>query len=62
VTYIESGSFEVNIGGEKRTQRAGDCYYIPADLEHGVVALEDGSLIDVFTPRRDNIVAEHYPG
>lgn len=62
VSYIESGSFEVNIAGEKRIQRAGDCYYVPADIEHGVVALEDGSLIDVFTPCRDDIVAQHFPG
>jgi quercetin dioxygenase-like cupin family protein len=62
VSYIESGSFEVNIAGEKRIQQAGDCYYIPAGIEHGVVALEDGSLVDVFTPCRDDIVEEHFPG
>jgi len=61
VSYIESGSFEVNIGGVKQIQRAGDCYYVPADIEHGVVALEDGSLIDVFTPCRETIVADHFP-
>ncbi|MGB2866854.1 MAG: cupin domain-containing protein [Bacteroidota bacterium] len=59
VSYIESGSFEVNIAGEKNIQKAGDCYYVPADLEHGVVALEDSSLIDVFTPCRDDVVAAH---
>jgi quercetin dioxygenase-like cupin family protein len=61
VSYIESGSFEVNIAGKKRVQRAGDCYYVPADIEHGVVALEDGSLIDVFTPCREDIIAGHFP-
>ena len=59
VSYIESGSFEVNIASEKKVQNAGDCYYVPADLEHGVLALEDGTLIDVFTPCRDDIVAAH---
>jgi quercetin dioxygenase-like cupin family protein len=56
VSYIESGSFEVNIGGEKKIQKAGDCYYLPADIEHGVVALEDSSLLDVFTPAREDFL------
>jgi|SRR5450759_256760 quercetin dioxygenase-like cupin family protein len=56
VSYIESGSFEVNIGGKKKIQRAGDCYYLPADIEHGVVALEDSSLLDVFTPAREDFL------
>ena len=59
VSYIESGSFEVTIAGEKKIQKAGDCYYVPTELEHGVLALEDGSLIDVFTPCREDVVAAH---
>jgi quercetin dioxygenase-like cupin family protein len=57
VTYVESGSFEVQIGGQKKMQRAGDCYFIPPNIEHGVVALEDSSLVDVFTPCREDILA-----
>lgn len=56
VSYITSGSFEVKIGGEKKIQKAGDCYYLPADVEHGVVALEDSALIDVFTPAREDFL------
>ncbi|MCX6138265.1 MAG: cupin domain-containing protein [Ignavibacteriales bacterium] len=56
VSYVTSGSFEVNIGGEKKIQKTGDCYYLPADVEHGVVALEDSSLIDVFTPVREDFL------
>lgn len=52
VSYIERGSFEVFIGSEKKVLKAGDCYFIPPDIDHGVVALEDGSLVDVFTPAR----------
>ena len=59
VSYIESGSFEVTIAGEKKVQKAGDCYFVPSDVEHGVSALEEGSIIDVFTPSRDDVLAAH---
>jgi quercetin dioxygenase-like cupin family protein len=51
-TYVESGAFEVEIGGEKAVLRAGDGFFVPPDALHGAVALEDGCLIDVFTPAR----------
>ncbi len=56
VTYIESGSFEVFIGEQKRVLKAGDCYFIPPDVDHGVVALEESSLVDVFTPARTDFL------
>lgn len=56
VTFIERGSFEVQIGAEKKTLNAGDCYFIPPDLEHGVIALEDSSLVDVFAPAREDFL------
>lgn len=52
ITYIQSGSFEVQIDGKKQKLGGGDCYYIAENLEHGVVALEDSILIDFFTPAR----------
>ena len=56
VTYIEHGSFEVMIGDSKKVLTAGDCFYIPPDVEHGVVALEESRLVDVFTPVRDDFL------
>ena len=56
VTYVASGAFETTIGGETRTLRAGDCFFTVADVEHGVVALEPGTLIDVFTPAREEFL------
>src|ERR1051326_6656786 len=49
VSYVESGSFEVTIDGKKDILRQGDCFFVAPDLVHGVVALEKGSLVDVFT-------------
>lgn len=56
VTYIQQGSFEATIGSEKNTLHAGDSFLIPSGVEHGVVALEDGILVDVFTPMREDFV------
>lgn len=56
VTYIINGSFEVTIGEEKKIQKAADCYFLPPDIPHGVTALEDSSLVDVFTPHREDFI------
>lgn len=56
VTYIKSGSFEVIIKGERKVLSEGDVFYIPPHAEHGVVCLEEGVLIDVFTPMREDFI------
>ena len=50
--YILSGAFEVTIGDETRLLRAGDCYFIPANIPHRFHMIEDSVAIDVFTPPR----------
>lgn len=56
ITYIQSGAFQVHIGAETKILRGGDFYYIPADVVHGVAALEDAVLVDVFTPMRADFI------
>lgn len=56
VTYIISGSFDVHIGGVVKKLGGGDCYFIPPNVEHGVVALEESVLVDVFTPVREDFL------
>lgn len=51
-TYVASGRFELEIGGEKRILSAGDGYYVAPDELHGCVCLEEGILIDTFSPHR----------
>lgn len=57
ITHVESGSFEVQINGDKKVLRAGDAYYIPPHVLHGCVCLEPGVLIDVFSPMREDFIA-----
>jgi len=56
VSLVESGRFEVEIAGEKQVLVAGDSFFIPPDVQHGVVALEVGVLADVFTPAREDFL------
>ena len=56
VTYVAAGSFEVSVDGTWRVLGAGDCFYVAAGLEHGVVAREAGTLVDVFTPAREDFL------
>lgn len=51
-TYVASGKFELTIGTEKRVLVEGDGYYVAPDLIHGCVCLEEGVLIDTFSPIR----------
>ncbi|MBI9071485.1 MAG: cupin domain-containing protein [Melioribacteraceae bacterium] len=55
-TYVESGKFEVTVGNETKVLKAGDGFYVPPNVEHGAVNLEDGILIDVFSPVREDFL------
>jgi quercetin dioxygenase-like cupin family protein len=56
VSYVAAGKFEVQIGAEKKVLGVGDCFFATPDVKHGVVALEAGTLIDVFTPCREDFL------
>lgn len=55
-TYVVKGSFEFTIGDESKVVRAGDSLLMPPDVPHGTVALEDGVLVDVFSPMRSDFL------
>ena len=56
IAFVESGEFEFTIGEETKTLKAGDCAYIPPDLEHGAVCTEAGVLLDIFSPAREDFL------
>jgi quercetin dioxygenase-like cupin family protein len=56
VTYIQEGKFEVIIESEKKVLSQGDSFFVAPDLVHGVVALEKGVLVDIFTPAREDFL------
>lgn len=55
-TYVASGKFEFRIGDVVKIVEAGDALYKQPGIEHGCVCLEDGLLIDCFSPMRDTFI------
>lgn len=56
-TYVESGEFEVNVGGVVKTLTAGDAFFMPPNVSHGAVCKKAGVLIDVFSPVREDFLS-----
>lgn len=55
IGFVVKGSFEAEIDGVKRVLHAGDAFIAARLTTHGVVCLEQGSLLlDQFSPRRDD--------
>lgn len=55
-TYVVSGKFEFEIAGEKKTISRGDTLLKKDGIAHGCVCLEEGILLDIFTPMREDFV------
>lgn len=56
VSFVEKGRFEVTINDKTEICDAGDCFTVPGDVKHGVVALEEGILVDGFSPARKDFL------
>ncbi len=56
VTYIQSGVFEFESEGEKLVCNAGDSLAFEPNVEHGVVCLQKGVVLDFFTPCRKDFL------
>jgi len=56
IGYIVDGTFELEMDGRKQNVQTGDTYYVPPHCKHGVVALTDGKILDVFTPVREDFL------
>ena len=55
-TYGKEGRFRFTLGDEVREVGPGDSFVIESEMTHGCVCLEPGTLIDCFTPRRDDFL------
>jgi quercetin dioxygenase-like cupin family protein len=57
-SLVEEGLFDITIDGRTERLRQGDSFLVPSNAVHGAVAIEAGMLLDVFTPMRDDFVAQ----
>lgn len=56
ITYVASGRFRFTIGDETKEVKAGDTLLKQDGIIHGCECLEDGILMDFFTPMREDFV------
>jgi quercetin dioxygenase-like cupin family protein len=56
VSYVGRGSLRFTVGEETKVVRQGDSILIPPNTIHGVEALEEAMLVDVFSPARQDFV------
>jgi unsaturated pyranuronate lyase len=56
ISYCAAGRFEYSLDGHTHLLSAGDSIYVPSNARHGAKALEAGTLIDVFTPMREDLL------
>ncbi|HEY2863425.1 MAG TPA: cupin domain-containing protein [Casimicrobiaceae bacterium] len=56
ISYCTSGRFEYSLNGRTHVLAPGESIYVSSNARHGAKALEAGTLIDVFTPVRDDLL------
>jgi|LGVE01.1.fsa_nt_gb quercetin dioxygenase-like cupin family protein len=54
--YIVKGKFEFTLGEEVVILEKGESFYVEPNLLHGCVALEDGIVVDTFSPMREDFI------
>jgi quercetin dioxygenase-like cupin family protein len=57
ISYCLAGRFEYSLDGRTHVLTKGQSIYVPSNAQHGATALEPGTLIDVFTPVREDLLA-----
>ena len=56
IAMVERGALKFFIGGQEVVVRGGEALEIPSNVPHGVEALEDSVVVDVFSPSREDWV------
>ena len=56
-SYVLSGVFRYTVENESAELRPGDSVVVPGGLPHGTLCLEAGTLLDIFTPMREDFVS-----
>lgn len=56
LSHVESGVFEIEIDGKKKILKAGDAFFIPPNTLHGAICIQNGILVDVFSPMREDFI------
>lgn len=58
ITYVAKGRFRFTIGDVTKEVKTGDTLLKQNGIIHGCECLEDGILVDFFTPMREDFIKE----
>jgi len=58
-TYVESGRFAFTVADKTFEVAPGESFVIPSNAVHGCGCLEPETLIDTFTPRREDFLTSN---
>lgn len=56
IVYVPCGKFEFTVDGEMKIISQGDTVLVKGNALHSCACLEDGILLDIFTPMREDFV------
>jgi quercetin dioxygenase-like cupin family protein len=56
MSYVAEGIFEVTVGDSVKTLTKGDVFFALSNIIHGVACIEEGLLIDLFNPAREDFL------
>jgi quercetin dioxygenase-like cupin family protein len=56
ISYVAFGQFEVELGGVKKVLNQGETFFAASNVWHGVICLEEGVLMDTFSPMRKDFI------
>jgi quercetin dioxygenase-like cupin family protein len=59
ITYVAKGRFRFTIAGETREVGPGDALLKKGGVLHGCLCLEEGVLVDVFSPSREDFLSSN---
>ena len=57
IAHVIKGRLKLIVAGETHELAAGDAFYIASNVPHGVETIEDTTVIDTFSPPRDDYLA-----
>jgi quercetin dioxygenase-like cupin family protein len=58
ISYCLAGRFDYSLDGRTYLLAEGESIYVPSNVRHGAKALQAGTLIDVFTPLREDLLGQ----
>ncbi|WP_139993423.1 cupin domain-containing protein [Paenibacillus paridis] len=57
IGFVVSGRIKMMLGGDEVVVEAGEQIVVPGNVLHAVWALEDTTLLEIFTPLREDLLA-----